>query len=61
MEDEIDFEFESDEKDDSQEDSDDDANANPIVDKRNKPSHRTAAATRPSLEKEDGTLNIDAI
>jgi initiation factor 1A len=59
MEDEIDFEFESDEKDDSQEDSDDDANA--IVDKRNKPSHRTAAATRPSLEKEDGTLNIDAI
>jgi initiation factor 1A len=60
MEDEIDFEFESDEKDDSQEDSDD-ANTNPIVDKRNKPSHRTAAAAKPSLEKEDGTLDIDAI
>ncbi len=60
-EDDIEFEFESDEKDDSQEDSDD-ANPNTIVDKRNKPSHRTTAAVaRPSLEKEDGTLNIDAI
>jgi len=56
--DDIEFEFESDEKEDSQEDSDD---ANPIVDKRNKPSHRSTAAAKPSLEKEDGTLNIDAI
>lgn len=58
-EDDITFEFESEENDSE---SQEDGSANPIVDKRNKPSHRSATSVaKPSLEKEDGTLNIDAI